>query len=221
MALKKCSRRTLMTIIVIVILIVAVIWIFLANIQPVILEMSEAKISAIAVTAMNKAVIDVMSQDVSFKDLINVYSDASGQTTMIQTNTVKMNEMGVKTAQRAQEEINRESQQQIMIPAGSALGINAFAGSGPKIPVKIVPVGNVSTSFVTDFENAGINQTRFRVSMLITARVALVLPTDSKTVEITTQALVTETIIVGNVPQNYVNVDETDKMLNLIPDVGD
>ena len=218
MASKKCSRRTLITVIIIVILIITLFWTFLANIQPVILNMSEARIASMAVTAMNQAVIETLNEDVSFRDLILVNSDDTGQVTMIQTNAIKMNEMGTRTAQRAQEAINQESMQSVNIPIGSATGINAFAGSGPNISVKIVPIGTVTTRFETDFENAGINQTRFRVSMYLTAQVRLVLPTSSKAVEITTQVPVTEAIIVGKVPNNYTNVEDMEHMLNVLPE---
>lgn len=84
--------------------------------------------------------------------------------------------------------------------------------------MRIQPAGNVSTQYKSEFAAAGINQTRHKIVLVINTEVIIILPTASASVTVSTQITVSETIIVGTVPNNYVNVDETDKMLNLIPD---
>lgn len=58
------------------------------------------------------------------------------------------------------------------MPLGAALGITLLAGSGPGIPVSIVPIGSVSTDFETEFEACGINQTRHKVYLQVSATIA-------------------------------------------------
>jgi hypothetical protein len=70
---------------------------------------------------------------------------------------------------------------------------------------------------VTAFETAGINQTRHEISLEASTQMRIVIPTGAETVSITTIVPVAEAIIVGEVPDSYINVPDVDSMLNLIP----
>ena len=81
----------------------------------------------------------------------------------------------------------------------------------------MLPVGSVQVEFHTDFRTAGINQTRHRVTLLLTAQVQLVIPTGAKTVEASTQVAMAESIIVGEVPDTFTDVGNDMDMLDLVP----
>ena len=88
--------------------------------------------------------------------------------------------------------------------------------SGPQIRVSVVPVGSVTTRFVTSFESAGINQTRHEISLEASVLMRIVVPAGSNSVSVSTYVPIAESIIVGEVPESYVHVPE-DELLNLIP----
>ena len=89
--------------------------------------------------------------------------------------------------------------------------------SGPRIPVGVVPVGAITTKFVTRFESAGINQTRHEISIETSTQMRIVIPIGAATVSVTTIVPVAEAIIVGDVPSSYVNVPDVGSMLKLFP----
>jgi sporulation protein YunB len=189
------------------------------NIKPVVLAMSESTARSVAIKAMNNSVKRILGDNIKYTDLINVLTDKDGKIAMIQANTVHMNTLASEASLAAQNEIVDMSRDtSLYIPLGSIFGTRILAGLGPKIRVKIVPVGSVSTDFATEFENAGINQTRHKIYIIMKSQVQIVVPLGSETIQVSTRIPVSETIIVGEVPNNYVNVDDTDKMLNLIPD---
>ena len=99
----------------------------------------------------------------------------------------------------------------------NALGISLFSGMGPDIRVSVVPVGSVTTRFVTKFESAGINQTRHEISLEATTTMRIVIPTGTDTIQVTSTIPIAESIIVGTVPESYVNVPDVDSMLNMAP----
>ena len=109
------------------------------------------------------------------------------------------------------------SSERVSVPLGAALGLTLLAGSGPLIPVSIVPVGSIGTNFVTEFEACGINQTRHKVYLQLTASIRIVIPTGAKTTQVTANMLVAESIIVGAVPEGFVGYDLTEEELNLVP----
>lgn len=88
-------------------------------------------------------------------------------------------------------------QKTVVVPLGSAVGLTLLAGAGPGIAVQILPVGSVQAAFSTDFTTAGINQTRHRISLVLTANVQIVIPTGAKNVQASTQMAMAESIIVG------------------------
>ena len=80
-----------------------------------------------------------------------------------------------------------------------------------------MPVGTVSVNFVTEFESAGINQTRHRISLEATASVQIVIPTGAAPVRVSASLPVAESILVGEVPQSYIQVSEMGDAMNFLP----
>ena len=83
-----------------------------------------------------------------------------------------------------------------------------LAKYGPQLKVSIEPIGTVSVNFKTSFQSAGINQTRHRIYLEAKTQVKVVIPLTTSTKEVKTEIPICETIIVGDVPQSYVNVPE-------------
>ena len=55
-----------------------------------------------------------------------------------------------------------------------------------------------------EFEACGINQTRHKVYLKVTASIRIVIPTGVKTTQVSANMLVAESIIVGGVPEGFV-----------------
>lgn len=188
-------------------------------VRPTILSISEARLRAIAVKAMNDAVRETVGSDISYSDLINIEKDEAGNIVLVSANAVLMNNLAASTAIAAQEKILNIGEQGIGIPIGTILGGQLLTGRGPSIKVKFEPVGSVTTDFMTEFEDAGINQTRHKVYLVFNATVRIVIGNTSQTVEISTQVLISDTIIIGDVPESYFQGTQ-DQLLNLLPSGG-
>jgi sporulation protein YunB len=190
-----------------------------AGIKPAIIAMSEAKVEYIAVLAMNNAVNEILGTNIKYTDLTDVLTDKDGKITMIQYNTILINTLARDTSTLAQNEIRSLGAEGITVPLGSITNSKLLSGRGPDIKVKIIPVGSVSTNFSDEFKQAGINQTRHKIYLELETQVRIVVPLGSDIINVSTRVPITETIIVGDVPNSYVNVDNEDQMLNLIPDM--
>ena len=186
-------------------------------VKPTILSISEAKLRAIAVNAMNSAVQETIGNDINYTDLINLEKDNSGQIVLVSANASMMNRLAADTAMAAQNKISGIGEQGISIPIGTIIGGQLLSGRGPSVRVKFEPVGSVTTDFMTEFEDAGINQTRHKIFLVLNAAVKIVVGNASQKVDISSQVLISETIIIGDVPQSYLRFDSKDEMLNLLP----
>ena len=185
------------------------------NLRPIILTMAETHARVMAVQAMNDAVFEVMRSESLYSDLMNVTLDASGRVSMMSANTTRMNELSTQAALTVQRNLASIAKEGIDIPMGAALGSKLLAGSGPSVRVQVLPVGSVSTEFVSEFSSAGINQTRHRIYLQMNTTVQMVIPTGTKTATVAAHVPVAESIVVGDVPGSYVDISQKD-MLKLI-----
>lgn len=199
-------------------LVLALCWWYLdGNLTRVILSLADARARSLAVQVLNEAVEETLASGVKYDQLMIVSTGEDGHVRLIQANTAEMNRLASHVTLLAQQRLEALEEQAISVPLGSALGVPIFAGSGPKIQVQILPVGAVIPRFDTEFQTAGINQTRHKVLLTLTATVRLVIPTGSSTLQASTQMAVAESIVVGQVPDSFVDLNTDSDMLDLIP----
>ena len=198
-------------------LLLALLIVMEQNLSQTLLDMAYAKAYSIAVDTLNRAVHMVTDDGISYEELVDTQLDFEGRVSMLRANTMRMNALAAQTAMVAEQELNSFENQFVEIPLGTALGVRFLSGFGPRISVQILPVGAVNTAYDTEFETAGINQTRHKIFLTLRATVSLIIPTGSQLVEVDSTMLIAESIIVGDVPQSFVDVADQDDMLDFIP----
>ena len=187
------------------------------NLTRVVLTLASAKAEVLAVQALNQAAEALIADGISYDSLVHVTLGEDGSVRLLQANTAGMNSLASRASLTAQAKLEALQDQTVSVPLGSALGVTLLAGTGPRIQVHMLPVGAVVTAYETEFTSAGINQTRHRVLLTMRAQVRLVLPTGASGVEAVTQVAVAESIIVGQVPDSFVNVGDDTDLLTLVP----
>ncbi|AFV12023.1 sporulation protein YunB [Thermacetogenium phaeum DSM 12270] len=175
------------------------------NLKPTIREIAEAQARWIATEAVNNAVKQKIADSVDYHELIAVQKDAEGRIVLMQPNIVRINQLASETTLAINDALKELSEEKFSIPVGQVLGSQLLANYGPHIRVSIYPVGTVNTTVTDHFEEAGINQTRHRLYLNIQSRVKVVVPLITSQVKVSAQVPVTDTIIVGQVPDAYVN----------------
>lgn len=86
-------------------------------------------------------------------------------------------------------------------------GSRYLAGFGPRIPIKILPMGSVVTDFKSEFKAAGINQTIHRLYLEVSCKVSVVTPYNSIEADVVNQILMAESVIVGEIPEAYYHLE--------------
>ena len=74
--------------------------------------------------------------------------------------------------------------------------------------MKMEQIGNINTSYDSVFESAGINQVRHKIYLDIEVKMRLIVPLASKDIDLTCEIPVSETIIVGKIPDTSVNIGQ-------------
>ena len=213
---KRFLRTVLFLLVLLIVLLSLSVALLSVNMRPAMTALAIARIRSVAARAMNDAILESMGDETNYARLIQVH-ESSERVYMLQANTHKMNILAADCAEAAQERIAQMGDQGISIPIGTITGISFLAGKGPSLKVTFSPAGSVQSEFNSEFVSSGINQTLYRVNLLLTASVRLVMPGVSETTSVRAEAAIAESIIVGDVPEVYTNVASEEDMLNLIP----
>lgn len=213
----KISKKRLIISLVWVLLVVVVIIVFSFMVNPVIMDTVEIKSRALATRAMNSSVADVVMNSIVYDDLVNIVSDEFGNISMIQANSLAINNLSKDLAQTCEVRIGEFGKEGVTIPIGTFTGVPLLVGRGPRVNVKMTPVGSVICKFVSHFETAGINQTVHKIYVNISATVSVIMPLSSRSFKAEQEVLISESVIVGQVPEVYLYSDTLDTLLNFVP----
>ena len=191
---------------------------FIKVVNPLIINSSEVKLKSLALKAVNSAISDVMAESVLYNDLVNIVTNEEGKIIMLNANSIMINKLSKELVKSAQVKLSEIGDAGMTIPLGNFTGISLFIGVGPEVKIKLIPIGSVHCNFESKFETSGINQTHHRIYVNVEASVNMVLPIKNIKVKTSNQVLISESIIVGEVPSTYLNSNSMQDMLDLIPD---
>ena len=190
---------------------------FRKNIVPTVMDSSIAQVRAITTNAINLAATTVINGGLTYDELFEVKKDNNGKITLIQANSPRINTIAREIANLAQANLDALGTQEISISVGTFTGLALLTGFGPDVTIKIVPIGTANCDFVSYFQSAGINQTLHKIYIDVYADVNIITPIDEPTVQVKAEILVCENVIVGEVPEFYLNMSDISGMLNLNP----
>lgn len=176
-------------------------------IMPTVLVACDAEMKARATEIINKTIFNEYSNNFNYDEVIKVEKDGEGNIIMLKADTMKMNKIATNVALDAQNELERVGSIGIKLPIGYLTKNNILAYYGPKVTVRMTPIGHIEAKYNSKFETAGINQTRHKIYVETVTKIKVILPTASSEIEIKNQVPIAETIIVGKVPQTSLQIN--------------
>lgn len=213
----KKFRRFKIIIVLLFLTVIGVAVYFQRNVTRVLISISEATIRSITTVAVNDAIYYTLNDAMRYEDLISIDRDEDGNVTSITTDSLKINRIARDTAYLSQENLTKMSQEGIMVPMGALTGIEALAGFGKRINIKIIPISNVECRFVSKFRQAGINQTLHSLYLEIVSDISIILPSKSTNLASTIEVLICESVITGKIPDVYLQSSVMNGEGTLVP----
>lgn len=175
------------------------------ELRPTMMAYCDLEARIVATETINNTIREEFGNRISYDDLMNVKIDKDGNVVMIQANTVELNRIGSQVALAVQDKIQKTGDRGSKIPLGVIFQNDLLANYGPKITFTMHPLGSASTSYRSEFQAAGINQTRHIVYLDVTANVQVVIPLARNSISVTSNVPIAESIIIGKVPDTYAN----------------
>ncbi|MDD3164540.1 MAG: sporulation protein YunB [Oscillospiraceae bacterium] len=174
--------------------------------MPLIEQLSIARVNNVVSRIINTAIDDQIAEnEISYDKMTLLQKDLNGNITALSTNMAEVNRLKTSTLSLLNKRLYDISVEDIGIALGSLLAPEFFSGRGPQIPVRIISCSMSAAEFRNVFSAAGINQTLHRILMDVTVTVSVLMPTGTRDVDVTSEVVVAETVIVGTVPDKYVN----------------
>ena len=191
---------------------------FLRSAYPVFKSSCETAASSKGNKIINDEVYKVM-QNYTYNDLIKIDKDINGNITLIEANSLEINKITSQINSNIQKEFDKIPRITVFINMGTVSGISVLNNLEPQFNIELESAGNIKSIIRTEFKSVGINQTHHKIFLKIDARVGILTPFSSFGKDITSEVLLSEAIIVGEVPDTYYNLegmDETEDTYNFI-----
>lgn len=180
------------------------ILVFRSRYRDVIQELAQTQVKNTTSDLTNDAIAKQIADGVIQYDRIVFFEkDLDGRITALKTNMSEINRLKTDILNIINDEILALDTSDIGIPLGSLFLPEVLSGKGPVIPVHILSIRNSDASFVSNFSQAGINQTMHQLTMLVSVDVAILVLGQTSSFTISSEVVVAQTVIVGNVPSTF------------------
>ena len=147
----------------------------------------------------------IASGKIEYDRIVYFEKDLNGKITALKTNIGEVNKLKTDTLNIINDEILSNEHSQIGIPLGSLFFPEFFSGRGPEIPVKILSIRNSDANFESTFTQAGINQTMHQLRMCVLIDVSVLVLGETVSFTVSSDVVIAETIIVGAVPDTFLD----------------
>lgn len=202
--MRRWLRRSFGLLIFIIFLCMLLLTVFRIRYHDAIRDLSETQVKNATSDLINDAIdkqIDL--GNIQYDRIVYFEKDLDGRITALKTNMTEVNRLKTAILNLINDEILALDTTDITIPIGSLLLPELFSGRGFGIPIQILSIRNSDASFQSYFTEAGINQTLQQLTMDVSVDVSVLVLGKAESFTVSSQVVVAETIIVGQVPDTF------------------
>ena len=139
------------------------------------------------------------------EDLLTVQTDAAGNVTAVYPDTVKLNRLAAELNESLMSQLRSETGMAFSVPSGSVFGGVWTANRGPLLTFRLTADSIVTTGIKDTVTSVGINQTCYTLFITVEQDVLLIYAGRYKTLTMQSEVMVVQTVLMGDVPQTYVD----------------
>lgn len=162
------------------------------------------RVSSIVARAITKQLTD---SPLLYSDLITLQYKSDGSVAAMNTNMPKLLQARGLLTEAVLAELRNSAFQRVSLPVGMLSGIELLSGVGPTLTLDLLVAERLEAYMESTFESTGINQTIHRISLTLDITVTIIHPAGEDSVTIHRSGCVAETVIVGDVPDAYTNIN--------------
>lgn len=201
---KRRSFAGVLLVLIIFALLAAVSW-FLGDLST---KMAASDATDIVTKAVNDSINDVIGRGVyGFDYFVDLEKDPAGNVTAIKSNMAHINTLSTEILNSVIESTDNGILN-IKIPMGNLSGINILLNKGPDVNVEIIMLTSSRVDFRNEVVSCGINQAKYQLVLEVTIDIDILVPWGTKSATTVTEVIVADTVVVGKVPDTYLNMEK-------------
>lgn len=200
--MRRGLKRLFVKIMLLFAVLLALLLAFRSEYHETIRNLAETQVRNSTSDLINDA-IDRQIKDgsIQYDRIVYFEKDLEGRITALKTNMSEVNRLKTDILNIINDEILALETSDLGIPIGNLFLPEFLSGKGPNIPVNIISIRNSDALFYSSFTEAGINQTLQQLTMEVSVDVAVLVLGQGTNFTVSSQVVVAETIIVGQVPE--------------------
>lgn len=199
-ASRKCKASYIILAILIVIIAAGIC--IVGELREHLAEIAEYR-SREAATDIITAAVDRTISKCPCCDIYKLSTDENGKVLSAQLNADSANRVKNILTEEVENGLNKLDEDGISIPIGTLIGVPLPAIGSNSIDLSVQQIGAVKSEFRSTLETAGINQSRLTVYAVVTVDIRAILPNGHTDISITEEHIITDCLIIGEVPQSY------------------
>lgn len=200
---RRCKFRIVLFLITILMILFISARIIDKSLKPIVNKQGEIYAHTMIETGISKCVSEFINNgNYTYTDFTESLYDINGNISSIEANTAIINSAQAELTKSINNELMKTKYSDAEIPIGSLTNSYILAGKGIKIPLRICPIGKTNVKLESSFTSAGINQTCHKISAIINVETQSAVPFYKFRTKNEFEFLITETIIIGEIPQN-------------------
>lgn len=189
---------------IILILFALLLFFFRSRFHQTIRSLAETQVRNSTSDLINDAIDkQIETGNMQYDRIVFFEKDLNGRITALKTNMSEVNRLKTDILNIINDDILALDTSDIGIPLGSLFLPEFLSGRGPNIPVHIISIRNSDAAFFSEFTEAGINQTLQKLTMDVSVDVAILVLGRTENFTVSSQVVVAETVIVGQVPDTF------------------
>lgn len=174
------------------------------RLRPMVITLAQAQAQNLVTSVVEQAFSREMNaQPDAYRQLVEIQRDEGGAITALSADMPVLNQLRTTLTADVLQALQSADVSQIQVPLGSLVDLDLLWGLGPTVKVYSMTVGTVEGEFESQFTSAGVNQTVHRIILTLKVPLTLMLPGGAAETVCETQLCVAETVIVGQVPESY------------------
>ena len=179
------------------------------KIPPALLTLAVALAVAASVIALLEAKLRPVVAEAAAAQAQNTMTAVveNAVTAGLTTDMARMNLLRAELTTAILEALEGVDVSDVQVPLGTLFDLEPLWAKGPALRAKAMTLGTVRTEFDSQLTSAGVNQTLHRIWLEVDVPMTLLLPGGEVETTLHTRLCVAETVIVGKVPDTYLQLD--------------
>ena len=215
--IKKKSGLFLLILLIIMTISIIIVRVINKQITPIVMKYSTSEMKRIVSVIINRSVnSDILNKE-DMDNLFIISKSNNGEISSITLDSIIVNRITDNISDACEDnlrlieeekylEIKKKfniGEEYFFVPSGIIFNNNLLNRLGPKIPIAMKMIGNVTSGIKTEVKEYGINNSLITISVEITVEIMVILPFSSDYISISNDVPFVIKLIQGKVPQLY------------------